>query len=82
MEKSLHEEIERINQITKYLIPKTIERDEDDIRNKSVSEKSYRGQTIKKDWLGTYSTNVNGNHFMSNKEWKVKDFIDKELGEE
>lgn len=84
MKKTLQEEIDRMKHIINRdqlssIFPPTIERDEDDIRNKPASEQTYRDQIIKKNWLGSFSTEVNGKFYMSNKEWKVKDFIDKQL---
>jgi hypothetical protein len=81
MRKKLQEEIDRINQITKYIIPKTIKRDDDDIRNKPASEKMYRGYVIKKDWMGSFSTEVGGDHYMSNNESNVMEFINQKLTE-
>lgn len=81
MKRTLFEDIERMNQITKYIIPKTIERDEDDVRNKPLKEIPYRGYIIQKNWLGMYSTNVGGDTYMGNKEWKAKEFIDEKINE-
>jgi hypothetical protein len=82
MKQTILEDIERMNRITKYIIPKTIERDDndmDDMRNLPKKKSNYRGFTIEKDWLGTFSTEVNGEYFKSNKDWKVKEFIDDKL---
>lgn len=80
MKRTLLEDIERMNQISKYMIPKTIERDhddEDDMRNKPTKKIDYKGFTIEKDWLGMYS--VDG--YTTNKLWKAEEYIDKQINE-
>ena len=80
MRKALLEDIERMNQITRYIIPKTIERDYNDMtdmRNHPTKKIKYKGFTIEKDWLGFYS--VGG--YMSNDLERVESFIDKKIEE-
>ena len=82
MKRTLLEDIERMYHIKDYmtLIPKTIERDYDDMtdmRNHPTKKIKYRGFTIEKDWLGLYS--VSG--YMSNKLERVESFIDKKIDE-
>ena len=80
MKQTLLEDIERMNQISKYMIPKTIERDYDDMddmRNRPKKKIEYKGFTIEKDWLGFYS--VGG--YMSNDLERVENFIDKKIEE-
>jgi hypothetical protein len=80
MKRTLLEDIERINQISKYIIPKTIERDYDDMddmRNHPPKKLNYRGVTFEKDWLGFFS--VGG--YITNDIEKMYNFIDKKIEE-
>ena len=80
MKQTLLEDIERMNQISNYIIPKTIERDYDDMtdmRNRPKKKIEYKGFTIEKDWLGMYS--VDG--YTTNKLWKIEEFIDNKINE-
>jgi hypothetical protein len=80
MRRTLLEDIERMNQISRYIIPKTIERDYDDMddmRNHPPKKLKYRGVTFEKDWLGLYSFDG----YMTNKLGNMYDFIDKKIEE-
>ena len=80
MKRTLLEDIERMNQISRYIIPKTIERDYNDMtdmRNHPPKEIKYRGYTIEEDWLGFYS--VGG--YRTNDLERAENFIDKIIEE-
>lgn len=65
---------------SKYIIPKTIERDRtdmSDLRNHPPKKIKYRGFTIEKDWLDFYT--VNG--FTSNNISTIHDYIDQKIEE-
>jgi hypothetical protein len=80
MKRTLLEDIERMNQISRYMIPKTIERDYNDMtdmRNHPPKTFKYRGYTIEEDWLGFFS--VGG--YITNDIEKMYKFIDKKIKE-
>jgi hypothetical protein len=80
MKRTLLEDIERMNQISRYIIPKTIERnynDMTDMRNHPPKTFKYRGHTIEEDWLGFFS--VRG--YITNDIEKMYNFIDKKIEE-
>lgn len=80
MRRTLLEDIERMNQISRYIIPKTIERDYDDMddmRNHPPKKLKYRGVTFEEDWLGFYS--LNG--YITNQIGNMYDYIDKKIEE-
>jgi hypothetical protein len=80
MKRTLLEDIERMNQISRYIIPKTIERDYndmDDMRNHPTKKIKYRGYTIEEDWLGFYSVGA----YITSELDRAEAFIDKKIEE-